>query len=82
MVYLHHLIKSGESLGGMLLTWNNLFIVKNLCKEFVKPLKQAVMLTFVLKHALYGHKGDKVLALLWSLPFPGCSIYFCIKNFY
>ncbi|WP_041583241.1 tRNA guanosine(34) transglycosylase Tgt [Bartonella australis] len=28
--YLHHLIKSGESLGGMLLTWNNLFYYQQL----------------------------------------------------
>ncbi len=28
--YLHHLIKSGEALGGMLLTWNNLFYYQHL----------------------------------------------------
>jgi len=28
--YLHHLVKSGEALGGMLLTWNNLFYYQQL----------------------------------------------------
>jgi queuine tRNA-ribosyltransferase len=28
--YLHHLIKSGEALGGMLLTWNNLSYYQHL----------------------------------------------------
>ncbi|WP_455476600.1 tRNA guanosine(34) transglycosylase Tgt [Bartonella sp. B41] len=31
--YLHHLIRSGESLGGMLLTWNNLFYYQQLMQD-------------------------------------------------
>ena len=31
--YLHHLIKSGESLGGMLLTWNNLAYYQRLMAD-------------------------------------------------
>lgn len=31
--YLHHLVKSGESLGGMLLTWNNLAYYQSLMQE-------------------------------------------------
>jgi queuine tRNA-ribosyltransferase len=31
--YLHHLVKSGESLAGMLLTWNNLFYYQSLMAD-------------------------------------------------
>jgi queuine tRNA-ribosyltransferase len=31
--YLHHLVKSGESLGGMLLTWSNLAYYQRLMAE-------------------------------------------------
>ncbi|WP_028034960.1 tRNA guanosine(34) transglycosylase Tgt [Chelativorans sp. J32] len=31
--YLHHLVKSGESLAGMLLTWNNLWYYQNLMAD-------------------------------------------------
>ena len=31
--YLHHLVKSGESLGGMLLTWNNLWYYQKLMAD-------------------------------------------------
>jgi len=31
--YLHHLVKSGESLGGMLLTWNNLAYYQSLMQD-------------------------------------------------
>lgn len=31
--YLHHLVKSGESLGGMLLTWNNLAYYQSLMRD-------------------------------------------------
>ncbi|MDP3897535.1 MAG: tRNA guanosine(34) transglycosylase Tgt, partial [Mesorhizobium sp.] len=30
--YLHHLIKSGEALGGMLLTWNNVSYYQDLMR--------------------------------------------------
>jgi queuine tRNA-ribosyltransferase len=31
--YLHHLVKSGETLAGMLLTWNNLAYYQSLMKD-------------------------------------------------
>ncbi|MGO4832433.1 tRNA-guanine transglycosylase, partial [Rhizobiaceae sp. 2RAB30] len=31
--YLHHLVKSGESLGAMLLTWNNLAYYQHLMQD-------------------------------------------------
>jgi len=31
--YLHHLVKSGEALGGMLLTWNNLAYYQSLMRD-------------------------------------------------
>ncbi|WP_272906565.1 hypothetical protein [Bartonella quintana] len=39
MVYLHHLIKSGESLGGMLLTWNNLFYYQKLMQGICEAIE-------------------------------------------
>lgn len=36
--YLHHLVKSGEALGGMLLTWNNLAYYQSLMKQ----IRQAI----------------------------------------
>ncbi|WP_144862304.1 tRNA guanosine(34) transglycosylase Tgt [Mesorhizobium sp. J18] len=37
--YLHHLVKSGESLGGMLLTWNNLAYYQNLMQQIRESIE-------------------------------------------
>ena len=38
--YLHHLVKSRESLGGMLLTWNNIAYYQSLMATSARPSKQ------------------------------------------
>ncbi|WP_100693336.1 tRNA guanosine(34) transglycosylase Tgt [Bartonella sp. 1-1C] len=44
--YLHHLIKSGESLGGMLLTWNNLFYYQQLMQGIRDAIKAGCYVDF------------------------------------
>lgn len=38
--YLHHLVKSGEALGGMLLTWNNLAYYQSLMQDIRASIEQ------------------------------------------
>jgi len=56
--YLHHLIKSGEPLGGMLLTWNNLAYYQTLMENVRCAIAAHDFETFAMETELKWQKGD------------------------
>ncbi|ENN91831.1 queuine tRNA-ribosyltransferase [Bartonella schoenbuchensis m07a] len=55
--YLHHLVKSNEALGGMLLTWNNLSYYQQLMQGIRTSIKAGCYADFVQKQVPYGGKA-------------------------
>lgn len=56
--YLHHLIKSGEPLGGMLLTWNNLAYYQTFMENIRRAIAAHDFDAFATKTELDWQKGD------------------------
>ena len=56
--YLHHLIRSGEALGGMLLTWNNLSYYQHLTAAARKAIKDARYTDYVATGVEGWERGD------------------------
>lgn len=56
--YLHHLVKSGETLGAMLLTWNNLAYYQQLTAQIRNAISEATFLDFCDKTQEMWAKGD------------------------
>ena len=56
--YLHHLVKSGEALGGMLLTWNNISYYQNLMRGVRQAIETADYANFVGATNLGWEQGD------------------------
>ncbi|MFT4321314.1 tRNA guanosine(34) transglycosylase Tgt [Bartonella bacilliformis] len=59
--YLHHLIKSGESLGGMLLTWNNLSYYQQLMQGIRDAIEAGCYADFCAETTSAWMQGDKIL---------------------
>ncbi|MCZ2328161.1 tRNA guanosine(34) transglycosylase Tgt [Bartonella sp. F02] len=57
--YLHHLIKSGESLGGMLLTWNNLSYYQQLMQGIRNAIEEGCYADFCSETRDLWLQGDK-----------------------
>ena len=56
--YLHHLIRADESLGGMLLTWNNLSYYQDLMKGIRKAIEEGRFAAFMEQTQEDWAKGD------------------------
>jgi len=56
--YLHHLVKSGEYLASMLLTWNNLFFYQQLMAQLRTAIEQGQLATFKESFKQQQAKGD------------------------
>ncbi|MEX0406524.1 tRNA guanosine(34) transglycosylase Tgt [Aquibium sp. LZ166] len=56
--YLHHLVKSGENLAGMLLTWNNLFYYQDLMRGIRDAIEAGRMADFAAETAERWARGD------------------------
>jgi len=56
--YLHHLIRADESLGGMLLTWNNLSYYQDLMKGIRDAIEQGRFRTFMEETQAEWARGD------------------------
>ncbi|EJF88937.1 tRNA guanosine(34) transglycosylase Tgt [Bartonella tamiae] len=56
--YLHHLIKSGEPLGGMLLTWNNLAYYQYLMQSIREAIEAQKFNDFCIETMRVWEKGD------------------------
>lgn len=56
--YLHHLVKSGETLGSMLLTWNNLSYYQDLMKGIRAAIAQGCFTEFVALTTEGWDRGD------------------------
>lgn len=56
--YLHHLIKSGEALGGMLLTWNNLAYYQQLMQGIRDAIEAGRFVDFTTETTTQWAKGD------------------------
>ncbi|EYS92023.1 queuine tRNA-ribosyltransferase [Bartonella bacilliformis str. Heidi Mejia] len=59
--YLHHLIKSGESLGGMLLTWNNLSYYQQLMQGIRDAIEAGCYADFCAETTSAWMQADKIL---------------------
>lgn len=57
--YLHHLVKSGEALGGMLLTWNNLAYYQQLMQGIRKAIEEGHLAAFDRDVRTLWTKGDR-----------------------
>jgi queuine tRNA-ribosyltransferase len=56
--YLHHLVKSGEILGAMLLTWNNLWYYQDLMRGLRGAIAEGRLQDFAARFAAEQAKGD------------------------
>ena len=56
--YLHHLVKSGENLAGMLLTWNNLSYYQDLMRGIRDAIEAGRMADFAAETAERWARGD------------------------
>ncbi|MGU3398583.1 tRNA guanosine(34) transglycosylase Tgt [Brucellaceae bacterium D45D] len=56
--YLHHLVKSGEALGGMLLTWNNLAYYQYLMQGIRKAISEGRFDDFAAETTAGWERGD------------------------
>ncbi len=56
--YLHHLVKSGEALGGMLLTWNNLAYYQYLMQGIRKAISEGRFADFATETTAGWERGD------------------------
>ena len=56
--YLHHLVKSGEILGAMLLTWHNLHYYQELMVGLRKAIYDGQLQTFVTDFETWQNKCD------------------------
>lgn len=56
--YLHHLVKSGEALGGMLLTWNNLAYYQYLMQGIRKAISEGRFADFAAETTAGWERGD------------------------
>jgi queuine tRNA-ribosyltransferase len=56
--YLHHLVKSGESLGGMLLSWNNLAYYQELMAGLRAAIAAGELDDFIARHKQGWARGD------------------------
>ncbi|MFD1197212.1 tRNA guanosine(34) transglycosylase Tgt [Brucella gallinifaecis] len=56
--YLHHLVKSGEALGGMLLTWNNLAYYQYLMQGIRKAISEGCFVDFSAETTNGWERGD------------------------
>ncbi|MED5368355.1 MAG: tRNA guanosine(34) transglycosylase Tgt [Pseudomonadota bacterium] len=57
--YLHHLVRCGEYLAAMLLTWNNLHYYQSLMQEMRQNIEAGSFDAFVEAFYRYQHEGDK-----------------------
>jgi len=56
--YLHHLVRSGEALGGMLLTWNNLSYYQDLMSDIRKAIEEGRFADFMAQTQEDWARGD------------------------
>lgn len=56
--YLHHLVRSNEALGGMLLTWNNLAYYQQLMQDARDAIENGCFDTFMAETQACWEKGD------------------------
>ncbi|MEM6463294.1 MAG: tRNA guanosine(34) transglycosylase Tgt [Pseudomonadota bacterium] len=56
--YLHHLVRSGEALGGMLLTWNNLHYYQTLMQDVRTAIEAGNYADFITQTQARWQKGD------------------------
>jgi queuine tRNA-ribosyltransferase len=56
--YLHHLVRSNEALGGMLLTWNNLSYYQDLMSGIRKAIEEGCFAAFVAETQEMWARGD------------------------
>jgi queuine tRNA-ribosyltransferase len=56
--YLHHLVRSGESLGGMLLTWNNLSYYQDLTRDIRTAISESRFAEHALSTKQEWQQGD------------------------
>ncbi len=56
--YLHHLVKSGEILGAVLLTWNNLWFYQDLLRRLRESIAEGRLAAFLALFAAEQARGD------------------------
>jgi queuine tRNA-ribosyltransferase len=56
--YLHHLVKSGEILGAMLLTWNNLWYYQDLMRDLRTAIEEHRLASFITDFHAEHTRGD------------------------
>jgi queuine tRNA-ribosyltransferase len=56
--YLHHLVRSGEILGAVLLTWNNLWYYQDLMRALRAAIEERRLAAFIAAFAAEQAQGD------------------------
>jgi queuine tRNA-ribosyltransferase len=57
--YLHHLVKAGEILGCILLTWNNVWFYQDLMRQIRTAIEQGRLLEFASRFLADWQRGDR-----------------------